>query len=71
MANLLRDFAEKMTDDTDFQKKFKADKGGTMTDFGLNAEEQKLILDENAKELRKRIGETWLPLRPWVTYHVR
>jgi|GEM_PF-5060123 len=70
MADLLREFAEKLTTDTDLLGKYRADKAGTMTDFGLSQEDQKLVLDENIEELKKRIGEDLVTVKPIITYHV-
>ena len=69
MADKLREFAEKLATDADLLDKFRTDKAGTMTDHGLSEDDQQLVLDGNVEELKKRVGEDLVSVKPILTYH--
>lgn len=72
MSDKLCDFIKKVNEDEAVRDKFNADKVGTMTDFGVSADDQQLILDGNMEELEKRCGDELCEVNsnPFIlTYH--
>jgi hypothetical protein len=54
MANVA-DFVEKVASDEDFERKFLADPEGVVADFGLNEDQQDVILNGTAKKIRAEV----------------
>lgn len=57
MADKLVDFAEALSTDAELSKKFKSNPQGVMADFGLNKDDQALVLGGNAEAIQKRLDD--------------
>ena len=57
MADKLVEFAEALSKDAELSKKFKTDPQGTMADFGLSEDDQKLVLSGDAEAIQKRLDD--------------
>ena len=57
MTDKLVDFAEALSTDAELSKKFKSDPQGTMADFGLSEDDQKLVLSGDSAAIQKRLDD--------------
>lgn len=61
MPDLLVDFIAALSTDAEIAKKYKADAQATMTDFGVSAEDQQLLLDGDTAAIKKRLEDAGSP----------
>ena len=61
MTDLLVDFIAALSTDAEMAKKYKTDPEGAMTDFGVSAEDQKLLLDGDTAAIKKRLDDAGSP----------
>jgi hypothetical protein len=60
MATNLADFLDRLARDPDLLAAFRADKAGTMTEYGVSAEQQEAILSGDPDRIRAALGDELL-----------
>lgn len=55
MADKLVDFLTKLSTDAELSKKYNDDPRSAVADFGLSAEDQKMVLSRSDEALQKRL----------------